>query len=827
MEISKDRQLFQTNCINASKGFILFEKALPFDKVSTIDRIKQFQIPGKYAKHWQLVSILCQDFAEYPVININAYPVKKAFGISGEQQLITTSEQFTNLLEHIAKSDIKSINLEDFLIEHEKTRNVRLLCKTVISILERINTSVRKPNKRIRILNEFSRISQPEGLEYIYGFIHSILVDYVENERVNLSSYDFPDGISIPIPPYPVRGISGIIDILKSLATMETSTIGTSGNVCDTEKPLYNNTPPKKFVKPIANNCVDGSIVSNTANLATKEQILACYEQYISKLDTTISSIQAIRANNKKLERIQDDCLTAIVHLLDESKNQMNQVMTETVWDKLVIAFFGETNAGKSTIIEAFRCRFNDVEREESIKHNNGKGVDGLIVGDGRSDFTQVYEKYNLSINNEPFVLIDVPGIEGKEANYIEEISRALKQAHCVFYVQGHNVKPNAATAEKIKGFLSDWVNVYSIYNVRGGVSNYDEDEERETLMTKQKLEVQNSIEEVFRDILPNVYKGNVSLQGLLALLSVANFHETRQDLISNQNKIIHYFNGRENVLAFSHFDEIVKLIQEQSSNFGENILVANKNKLVSLSKRIQKGITSIIDEESGKLNSLSEQLISFRKSVKTFKSDICSIARSQMNNEANQALTALRSSMNDIIDDGSDVDEWSSRLNYQSNRISDILEGEIRKISIQSQEDFYRRIENKRKDLDKIAFTNFSLKSHDISINVDLSGVLDKLTLNFKNAMGGFLSGFFNPIGSLIKLFKNSEDGRKEAKQILGKEIDKIRPEIFSSIASTHYELEEKLKYDEKRLITSIESEISNIKQISKLLENLRKQFI
>lgn len=608
---------------------------------------------------------------------------------------------------------------------------------------------------------------------------------------------------------------------------METLPISTPECVCDVEKPQHINTHTKMNSKPMENNCGEISVVPNSANLATKEQILACYEQYISKLDTAISRIQAVRANNKKLEKIQDECLTAIVHLLDESKNQMDQVITETVWDKLVIAFFGETNAGKSTIIEAFRCKFHDIVREESIKKNNGKGVDGLIVGDGRSDFTQVYEKYNLTINNEPFVLIDVPGIEGKEANYLEEISQALKQAHCVFYVQGHNVKPNAATAEKIKGFLSDWVNVYSIYNVRGSASDYDEEEERETLMTQKKLEIQNSIEDVFRDILPNVYKGNVSLQGLLALLSVADFHETRQDLIRKQENIIHYFKGRENVLEFSHFNEIVKLIQEQSSNFGENILEANRNKLVSLSKRIQKGITSIIDEESGKLNSLSDQLISLRKSVKTFKSDICSIARNKMNNEVNQALTALRSSMNDIIDDGNDVNEWSSRLNYRANRISDALEGEIRKISIQSQKDFHRRIENKRKDLDKIAFTIFSLRHHDISINVDLSGVLDKLTLNFKNAMGGFLSGFFNPIGSLIKLFKNSEDGRNEAKQILGKEIDKIRPEIFSSIDLTHHELEEKLMQDENRLITSIESEISNIKQISNLLKNLRKQFI
>ena len=197
------------------------------------------------------------------------------------------------------------------------------------------------------------------------------------------------------------------------------------------------------------------------------------------------------------------------------------------------------------------------------------------------------------------------------------------------------------------------------------------------------------------------------------------------------------------------------------------------------------------------------------------------------MNNEVNQALTALRRSMNDIIDDGSDVNEWSLRLNSRANRISDALEGEIRKISIQSQKDFHSRIEQKRKDLDKIAFTNISLRHHDISIYVDLSGVLDKLTLNFKNAMEGFFSGFFNPIGSLIKFFKNSEDGRKEAKQALGREIHKIRPEIFSSIDSIRYELEQKLMQDENRLITSIDSEISNIKQISNLLENLRKQFI
>lgn len=845
--------LFKQNCDNAASMLLMFEKALPLDKSTCAHKLKDLPIPRGLESEWIFIVDVWMAFYHQLSVDLSVIDTPPSFADFSSSKILRHSDDvrtfISNLKNHINPAKIDSLNSSysvEMLSNAELKDKFRSACDKAASLLDDIETLSSSEKKKREV--QLSKVSYPDLLSSSWAVIEDIWKSFVYQGYVDTKKLQHPSNLKIKHTPYPIRGSAGVKILIRSIG--DYITIPKDSFLTMTEKKNLKQSPShsieKVAKKPLLKkssgndnkyvvqnkyvdsiNCGDVSIVSNSANLTTKEQILASYEQYISKLDTAISNIQAIRANNRKLEKIQDECLAAIVHLLDESKNQMNQVMTETVWDKLVIAFFGETNAGKSTIIEAFRCRFNDVVREESIKKNNGKGVDGLIVGDGRSDFTQVYEKYNLSINNEPFVLIDVPGIQGDEKNYLEEIGRALKQAHCIFYVQGHNKKPDSAVAEEIKRFLSDWVDVYSIYNVRGSVSDYDEEDERETLMTQQKLEIQNSIEEVFRDILPNVYKGNVSLQGLLALLSVADFHETRQDLISNQEKIIHYFSGRENVLVFSHFNEIVKLIQEQSSNFGENILEANKNKLVSLSKRIQKGITSIIDEESGKLNSLSEQLISFRKSVKSFKSDICSIARSQMNNEVNQALTALRSSMNDIIDDGNDVNEWSSRLNYRANRISDALEGEIRKISIQSQEDFHRRIENKRKDLDKIAFTNFSLRRHDISINVDLSGVLDKLTLNFKNAMGGFLSGFFNPIGSLLKLFKNSEDGRKEAKQILGKEIDKLRPEIFSNIDSIHYELEEKLMYDENRLITSIESEISNIKQISNLLENLRKQFI
>lgn len=94
------------------------------------------------------------------------------------------------------------------------------------------------------------------------------------------------------------------------------------------------------------------------------------------------------------------------------SENRIKEVRNGAVWDNLVIAFFGETNAGKSTIIETFRILFNENSNSSEI------GNDGLIVGNGESDYTQIYSEYHMRINGVPFTLIDVPGIEGNESKY-------------------------------------------------------------------------------------------------------------------------------------------------------------------------------------------------------------------------------------------------------------------------------------------------------------------------------------------------------------------------------------------------------------------------
>ncbi len=94
------------------------------------------------------------------------------------------------------------------------------------------------------------------------------------------------------------------------------------------------------------------------------------------------------------------------------------------------------------------------MKNHESSEHADlEKLQDGAIIGDGRSDFTEKTESYTLKHNNQSFVLLDVPGIEGDEKKVKEQISDATRKAHAIFYVTKTPAPPQKGE-EKKKGRL-------------------------------------------------------------------------------------------------------------------------------------------------------------------------------------------------------------------------------------------------------------------------------------------------------------------------------------------------------------------------------------
>ncbi len=84
---------------------------------------------------------------------------------------------------------------------------------------------------------------------------------------------------------------------------------------------------------------------------------------------------------------------------------ELKMLEENTEWEKFTMAFFGETNAGKSTIIESLRILFEEESRQALLEQNTDdllKFRHKLIghVNKVRSSLNEVYVNYVADIEN-------------------------------------------------------------------------------------------------------------------------------------------------------------------------------------------------------------------------------------------------------------------------------------------------------------------------------------------------------------------------------------------------------------------------------------------
>ncbi len=204
-----------------------------------------------------------------------------------------------------------------------------------------------------------------------------------------------------------------------------------------------------------------------------------------SDVEKSIKDLQKIFENtdgaDERLRKFNQEALEEFKNLESESLKELESLKNNGEWEKFTIAFYGETGAGKSTLIECLRLFFkelgkmdqqerfkrlysnyqnnyqNDERKKQAILNELTSLQDGAIIGDGRSDFTLKTRSYSFQYNHQNFTLLDVPGIEGSEQKVIDQISNATQKAHAIFYVTKTTAPPQKGeegkegTIEKIQ----------------------------------------------------------------------------------------------------------------------------------------------------------------------------------------------------------------------------------------------------------------------------------------------------------------------------------------------------------------------------------------
>ncbi|MCG3025300.1 GTPase [Helicobacter pylori] len=338
-----------------------------------------------------------------------------------------------------------------------------------------------------------------------------------------------------------------------------------------------------------------------------------------------IENLQNIFKNadneNERLKKSNQEALEVFQKLEFESLKELESLKNNEEWENFTIAFYGETNAGKSTLIECLRLFFKERSKRDQqerfkslysnyVKNDRGSGhallelekfQDGAIIGDGRSDFTLETRSYTLKHNNKTFTLLDVPGIEGDEKKVIQQISNATQKAHAIFYVTKKPTPPQKGeekkegTIEKIQKQLDSQTEVWTIFNkpinnpraFKDGLIDGSE---------KESLKILN---EEMKNILGKHYDGHQIVSAQMAFYGLSSALLPESDFYKNKQKFLDFFKAEESLLYQSHFKPLAEFIAEELlKNSRAKIIQSNCNKALKAIEKLQKAIVNTIDRQ-------------------------------------------------------------------------------------------------------------------------------------------------------------------------------------------------------------------------------------
>lgn len=93
------------------------------------------------------------------------------------------------------------------------------------------------------------------------------------------------------------------------------------------------------------------------------DEVRQKYTDVGNLLDVALNSAKSIELEGEE-ENVELTAIKSTLESMNESfKEEIDKLESSSEWDKFCMAYFGETNAGKSTLIESLRIIYNEESR--------------------------------------------------------------------------------------------------------------------------------------------------------------------------------------------------------------------------------------------------------------------------------------------------------------------------------------------------------------------------------------------------------------------------------------------------------------------------------
>ncbi|SNR63060.1 GTPase [Desulfurobacterium atlanticum] len=531
------------------------------------------------------------------------------------------------------------------------------------------------------------------------------------------------------------------------------------------------------------------------------EKILEDFEERSGVILKRVAS-KTKRTKRKYIDK-EDKIYKKIEKRIKDFYHNLSLLGKEMEFDTLNVAFFGETNVGKSTLIEALT-----------------KG-DGSTIGDGRKDFTKTFRAKNFG---RKIFLLDMPGIEGNEAIVSEEIKRAAKKSHIIFIVIPENKEPEEGFLEKVRTYIGDSTFVFGIINLRGIFPlNVLEKKKKNIEIVKKRTEqkLKGEFGKAFKEIF--------IVHGLYAFFAMnSGIPESQKSSYERVMKFVK--NDREKLKEFSGINKVIETIGTYKTFSNNVILWSNIYKLFKKEKEL---IISVREERTQLKKTIEDFLKEIEKLKRKFDSQSESLL-SDINSEVFFRLDELRDELEELIcnaiDAGRDKDDLNSEIEEKIDLCIEEMEENIEYYLDDFIEDVNKDIEKLIKKL-KLKFKRINLGT-DIGIDVDFTEAFNSLSLSFKEAalgalsilesivsiltgpIGAVIAGIFGLLNTFLSWLFGGNSKKNEAKR-------KAINEVNKTIRNIRNKLRRKVNGELKKLRREINKVEREILKIEKQIEN------